>query len=266
MNYESTIIKKDFYYPPANANRRLHIYLPKGYYETEERYPVMYFFDGHNLFYNEDATYGKSWGLKEYMDQWEKPMIIVGMECAHEGYSRLSEYNPYYIKQGFCGGLAALGDQTLSWIVHDIKPMIDQEYRTYTNRACTGIAGSSMGGLMALYGVLRYNWCFSKAACVSSAIAFCMPRVYRDIKDYPVDPDTRVYLSWGTREARGVEDHTTEDRKSYTSRRNRSVANKLNEQGAATQIYCQVDGGHCEADWEKQNPLYMPFLWQNKYL
>ena len=43
----------------------LHLWLPDDYEESNERYPVMYFFDGHNLFYNEDATYGKSWGLKE---------------------------------------------------------------------------------------------------------------------------------------------------------------------------------------------------------
>jgi predicted alpha/beta superfamily hydrolase len=77
------IIKKDFLYPAANEMRRLHIYLPDSYNETEERYPVMYFFDGHNLYTNEDATYGKSWGLKDFLDNWQKDMIIVGIECGH---------------------------------------------------------------------------------------------------------------------------------------------------------------------------------------
>ncbi len=260
------IVKRDCYYPPAGQNRRLHIYLPDDYYESSERYPVMYFFDGHNLFCDSDATFGKCWGFKEFLDRWDKPMILVGMECSHEGQERLNEYCPYRMSWGFCSNFECIGDATMRWITEQVKPMIDWEYRTYTDRACTGIGGSSMGGLMALYGVLRYNWCFSKAACVSSAIAFCMPRVYRDLKDYPVDADTRVWLSWGTREAKGVMDHTREDRTSYTSRRNRSVAARLAAQGAATQIYCQVGGGHCEADWERQVSMIMDFLWKAKAL
>ena len=89
------IVKRDFVYSPKGTNRPLHIYLPQGYESSQERYPVMYFFDGHNLFFNEDATYGKSWGLKEFLDTWGKKIIIVGMECSHEGEDRLSEYLPY---------------------------------------------------------------------------------------------------------------------------------------------------------------------------
>ena len=49
--------KCDVLFTPAGELRRLHIYLPDGYNDSEERYPVMYFFDGHNLFYDKDATY-----------------------------------------------------------------------------------------------------------------------------------------------------------------------------------------------------------------
>ena len=47
------VVKHDFIYSPKGTNRPLHIYLPDGYFESEERYPVMYFFDGHNLFSDE---------------------------------------------------------------------------------------------------------------------------------------------------------------------------------------------------------------------
>ena len=89
------IIKRPMYYPPGNSDRLLHIYLPDEYYSSEERYPVMYFFDGHNLFFNEDATYGTCWGLKDFLDTWNKRMIVVGMECSHVNQERLSEYCPY---------------------------------------------------------------------------------------------------------------------------------------------------------------------------
>ena len=49
--------------------RRAYVYLPK---EAEEdpkkRFPVLYMFDGHNVFFDEDATYGKCWGMKEFLD------------------------------------------------------------------------------------------------------------------------------------------------------------------------------------------------------
>ena len=50
------IIKRDFIYTPKGTNRPLHIYLPDHYFDTEDCYPVMYFFDGHNLYFDEDAT------------------------------------------------------------------------------------------------------------------------------------------------------------------------------------------------------------------
>lgn len=260
------IIKREVWFHPSGKGRMLHIYLPEHYEESEERYPVMYFFDGHNLFYDSDATYGKCWGLREFMDRWDKPMIIVGIECGHEGNERLGEYCPYPVSRGFLRNVHGIGDDTVRWIIRELKPMIDREYRTFPFRECTAVAGSSMGGLMAVYAVICYNQWFSKAACLSSAVAPCMPYIYRDLKSHFINPDTRVYLSWGTKEARGVQDHNREDVTSYTSRRNRSIGKYLADRGAAVQIYCQVGGGHCEADWEKQIPGFMDFLWKAKAL
>ncbi|MBP3672391.1 MAG: alpha/beta hydrolase [Oscillospiraceae bacterium] len=256
------IVKRDFTYSPKGKNRPLHIYLPDNYYETDERYPVMYFFDGHNLFSDEDATYGKSWGLKAFLDGWCKNMIIVGMECGHEGQERLSEYLPYPANKGsYFSAFAPMGEATMEWIVHEIKPMIDREYRTIPFRECTGIGGSSMGGLMALYGAVHYNRWFSKAACVSSAIGFCMRPLMTDMRRNPMSPDTRVYLSWGTKEAWGKKNPNTEDRSSKTYGWNKRAADQAQSDGAAVKLYCQVGGAHCEADWEKQVPVFMDFLW-----
>ena len=49
------IIKRDVIYSPNGEPRTLHIYLPDSYDTATNRYPVTYFFDGHNLYYNEDA-------------------------------------------------------------------------------------------------------------------------------------------------------------------------------------------------------------------
>ena len=254
------IIKHDFLYPAKGANRPLHIWLPEDYYDCFDYYPVMYFFDGHNLFRNEDATYGKSWGMKEFLEQWGKDMIVVGIECGHEGYERLSEYLPYPAV-GHFAQFEPWGEKTMDWIVHEIKPVIDRDYRTIPFRECTAIGGSSMGGIMALFAAVHYNRWFSKAACVSSAMGFCMRPLMNDLRTSAISPDTRIYLSWGTREAWGLKNTEREDRSSKTYGWNKRVADHLAGLGCAVKLHCQVGGGHCEADWERLVPTFMDFLW-----
>ena len=257
------IVKRDCIYSPKGKNRPLHIYLPDDYTNGMDRYPVMYFFDGHNLFFDSDATYGKSWGLKDFLDAWDHRLIMVGIECGHEGEERLSEYLPYraIASSGF-SRFFPMGDATMQWIVNKVKPMIDRDYRTLPDRAFTGIGGSSMGGLMALYAGVRYNHVFSRAACVSSAIGFCIRPLLKDLRECPICPDSRFYLSWGTREAWGIQDPTREDRSSRTYKWNKQAAGVLTARGAQVKLHCQVEGSHCEADWEKQDPVFMNFLWK----
>ena len=244
------IVKRDCIYTPKGKNRPLHIYLPDDYLSGMDRYPVLYFFDGHNLFSDDDATYGKCWGLKDFLDRWDHKLILVGIECGHEGDERLSEYMPYrpLVTTRFAMYLPR-GNKTMEWIVNEVKPMIDRDYRTLPDREFTGIGGSSMGGLMALYAGAHYNHIFSKAACVSSAIS-------------TIRPGSKFYLSWGTKEAFGIKDATKDDRSSRTYKWNRQAADVLERKGAEVMMYCQVGGAHCEADWEKQNPIYMDYLWK----
>ena len=82
------------------------------------------------------------------------------------------------------------------------------------------------------------------------------------MKQNPQLPDTRMFLSWGTREAYGIVDPEKEDRASKTYGWNKKVADKAEAAGAAVRMYCQIEGRHCEADWEKQVPLFMDYLWK----
>lgn len=251
----------DFYYWPTNDTRKLHIYVPNNYYDTDKRYPVMYMFDGHNLFYDEQATYGKSWGLESFMQTWDKEMIIVGMECSHRGNERLQEYCPYE-KTMFHEKIHGIGEETYQWIIHDVKPYIDATYRTYGNREATGIGGSSMGGIMSMYGILAHNDVFSKAACVSTGIFYNLSHFRKTLQTSFIHPDTRIYMSWGEIEAGKAAYYKNPQ---YDTREARSVykfEKELQNKGASTYIYFQWGGRHCEADWEKQNPIYMNYLWK----
>ena len=257
------IVKRDCIYTPKGKNRPLHIYLPDDYATSLDRYPVFYMFDGHNLFSNDDATYGKSWGLKEFLDKWDHKLILVGIECGHEGDERLSEYLPYrtYTPARFAM-FRPMGHATMEWIVNEVKPMIDRNYRTIPDREFTGIGGSSMGGLMSIYAGAHYNHIFSKAACLSSAVGFCIRGLLKALRKAELNPNSRFYLSWGTNEAYGIKDPKKLDRSSRTYKWNRQVADVLESKGTRVELYCQVEGHHCEADWEKQNPIYMDFLWK----
>lgn len=255
------IEKREILYPPRGTNRTLHIYLPKGCGNSGERYPVMYFFDGHNLYRDQDATYGKSWGLETFLEGWYKDMIVVGLECSHEGNQRLDEYSPYCFPMGHWGMVHGMGRETMDWIVGHVKPMIDREYPTYSFREATGIAGSSMGGLMSLYAAAAYNGVFSKAACLSSAITPCFAQIGKELLSHRLDADTRVYLSWGTEEAGGARPDTAGDMETHTARCSLAVQALLRQQDVNVKVFCQRGGGHCEADWEKQVPGFMNYLW-----
>ena len=245
--------KFDVNLTPFGLSRTVHLYLPAGYEETEERYPVLYFYDGHNLFSDADATYGKSWGLGDYLDRCGKGFIAVGVECNHEGNGRLIEYYPF--DGPVFGAEQGLGDVYMRWVVEELKPYIDARCRTLPGRETTMIGGSSMGGLMAAYSVIRHNDIFSKAACLSSSISLCMPQLLRLLEESPIDPDTRVYLDWGSREAGNLEGLAR------MTDCNLTLAHRLAERGASVYPRIIPGGEHCEASWERQIPVFMSYLW-----
>ena len=143
----------------------------------------------------------------------------------------------------------------MDYIADTLKPMIDARYRTMPERACTGVMGGSMGALMSLYAVTAYNEVFSKAACVSPAIGMCYPQMLHSCREMALNPDTRVYISWGENEAR--------DKKSLThiTAQSLEIANVLMAKGARVYPFIQEDGRHCEEDWQKQTAEFMRFLW-----
>lgn len=253
------IIKDDIWFSPAKQNRRLHIYLPDSYTYEDEHYPVMYMFDGHNLFFDADATYGTSWGFKEFLDSWDKKIIVVGVECAHEGHSRLSEYSPYDFSTDWAGHIRGTGDMTMRWIIEELKPFIDENFRTWKHREATGIGGSSMGGLMSLYAVVAYNHIFSKSACVSSSLPFCNPQMRSLIENSSLFEDTKVFLSWG-----GKEGHSLRG-KAIMKSCHLAINKRLYEKKAQPYLFYQKNGGHCEADWRLQVSFFMNWLWCNRF-
>ncbi len=248
------VYKFDYYFPAAAQARRIHLYLPDDYDYTDERYPVLYMFDGHNLFFDSDATYGKALGLKEFLDHWGKKLIVVGIECSQDDVQRLHEYCPYHIYSKIYGEVWGRGDETLRWITEDLKPYIDGTYRTWPFREATAIAGYSNGGMLTLYSVLRYNHIFSKAAVISPSLLPAMEAFDAEISNDGLSPDTKVFFSWGT-----AEDAPEQVQRIADAILHLEAA--LMAKQVQTYLYCQQGGMHNEASWEVQVPAWMQFLW-----
>lgn len=236
----------------GDAERRTYIYLPDSYSKKpERRYPVMYMFDGHNVFFDSDATYGKSWGMGKYMHKSKKQMIIVAVECNHKGNGRLQEYSPVTFENGAQGKIRGRGRTYMKWLVDTLKPYIDENYRTLPDRGNTYLCGSSMGGLMALYGVTAFNHVFQRAACLSPSLWISPAQVLEMVAKATIRPDTCIYMDYGSRE---LGNHTG------NMEILNSMTHMLTVKGALLTFRIVPGGEHSESSWEKQIPLFMECL------
>lgn len=238
--------------PPltGESERYAYVYLPPDY-KKGDRYPVMYMFDGHNLFFDDDATFGKSWGLKEYLDAHKTKIIIAAPECNKQGYRRLEEYSPVNFVFKDTAKIRGRGKAYMDWLVGDFKPFIDKNYPTLPSRENTAIGGSSMGGLMSLYALAKYGKYFSKFAALSPSLWLGGGQTFGFLQNAKLRADARVYIDYGSKE----------------------FSNHLNQKNAFAETCANlvlkgvnvtarvVEGGtHCEASWEKQIPFFMTAL------
>lgn len=236
----------------GDRTRKAYIYLPASYEkETDRRYPVMYMFDGHNVFFDKDATYGKSWGMDKYMTESKKELIIVGVECNTVGNGRLIEYSPISYQNSELGKIKGKGNVYMNWLVKTLKPFIDANYRTLPDRCNTIIAGSSMGGLMAMYAATTYNHIFQRAACLSPSLWVAPGKVLELIARAHIRRDTCIYMDYGENE---MFNHAA-NAEALMSTAHLLLTKRVN---LAMRI---VPGGtHSEASWEKQIPIFMDCL------
>ena len=235
----------------GKEKRRVHLYLPKAYAEEPHaRFPVMYMFDGQNVFLDEEASFGQSWGMYDYMNETETPLIIVGVECSKTG--RMAEYSPFTHDNGMDGErVYARGRTYMNWLIGRLKPQIDRTYRTLPDRENTLIAGSSMGGLMSLYAALHYNRFFSRAACLSASLWTHPDKVLHMIRSARISPDTCVYLDYGTEE---IGNHPENPEVLI------DACQALLRKGVNLTFRIVPGGSHSEASWGAQVPVFMKCL------
>ena len=178
--------------PQLNCTKKIWMYLPNEYATSKKKYPVIYMHDGQNLF-DSKTSYVGEWNIDEKLDSLNAQVIVVGIEHGNE--KRINELTPYK-NEKYGGGN---GDNYLEFIVETLKPKIDSTYRTKPNTVNTVIMGSSLGGLISYYALLKYPEVFGKAGVFSPAF-WINPEIFELTKNTKT-LNSKMYFLCGDNES-----------------------------------------------------------------
>ena len=239
-----SILDSAFYMPQLNRTRRIWVYLPADYTATGKRYPVLYMHDGQNLFDEATSGFGE-WGVDEALDSLfasgKKKCIVIGID---NGAKRMNEYNPYEFKPYGNGE----GDKYVDFLVHTLKPYIDKKYRTSPGKKNTFVAGSSMGGLISLYAVMKYPKVFGGAGIFSPAF-WTASGLVNDVARSAKKIKSKLFFYAGGKEG----ERMLPDMKKIESEIDRLSSAKIYEK-------VDMDARHNEAAWRKYFPVFYNWI------
>ena len=226
--------------PQLDTERKIWVYLPSGYDSDSKKYPVIYMHDGQNLF-DKGSSFSGEWRIDEQLDSLQAKAIVIGIE--HGGDKRVDELTPYP-NEKYGGGHA---DSYLDFIVNTLKPHVDNHYRTKPDKEHTAIFGSSIGGLVSFYAVLKYPKVFGKVGVFSPSFWFS-----NDIYDLVIKTehiDARIYFMAG--------DHESTEMVNDLDRMLELVLTKTNKKKIHKKIV--HNGRHNETLWAKE--FAEAYLW-----
>jgi predicted alpha/beta superfamily hydrolase len=251
-NKNVRIIDTAFFIPQLNRTRRVWVYVPPSYNNSTKKYPVLYMHDGQNVF-DEATSFSGEWGVDEAIDTLSlktKECIVVGID--NGGDKRLNEYCPYDFS---LNGIAANnktnigeGDKYVDFLVKTLKPFIDKRYRTLKDSKNTFTAGSSMGGLISMYAVLKYPKVFGGAGVFSPAF-WVGPKIFDDIRSKGKKVNAKIYFYAGNEEGETMVPMTIR----AFNEMHRVSKSKMCE-------VIRAGGKHNEPRWRIEFPLFYEWL------
>ena len=254
--------------------RNVDIWLPPEYdANPTSTFPVLYFQDGQNLFDASLSYGGVEWGLDEWMakliaEKRIKPAIVVGIWNSPKRFREYMPEEPFYTLEDSIrnalsterGGVP-VSKQYLRFLVEELIPRVDREFRTQANRESRFLAGSSMGGLISMYTLVKNPDLFSAAACISthwpSSLKFNTGEIPASIQKWmeeniPVNPNYRMYF-----------DHGTTQLDAWYPQWQKQVDAMLSQKKfkPGTLISKTFEGaGHNEASWNARLDIILEFL------
>jgi predicted alpha/beta superfamily hydrolase len=239
--------------------RKLRIWVPPGYSDqgNAQRYPVLYLNDGQNLFDRATAFAGVEWQVDETADRLIRerkipPLIIVGID--NTGPERMKEYVPW---RSFSPPiLRPLGRSYPVFLLREVMPFVEREYRTAKGPSHTGLGGSSLGALIAFYTATEEPGVFGRLLLESPSLQMSNRqalKVARKIRDWP----ERIFLAMGTSETGNP------DRDRLIVRDAQEFGQILRRAGLGEnrlRMRIAEGGSHGEAAWASRFPEALEFL------
>jgi len=194
--------------------KTVRIYLPPGYPDSQASYPVIYMFDGQNLFDDATASRGMGWQTHRTVADLTamdptRATVIVGIDSPAEGELRVAELSlgnwefPTAEVMPELGPVVPIygsGELTTAFLVDRVKPYVETTYRVSRDRAQVAVGGSSLGGFMALHAMALHPDQFGVVLAFSPAV-FDEPMrgdlLRALVSESRYAEATRVYLDMG---------------------------------------------------------------------
>ncbi|WP_340586418.1 alpha/beta hydrolase [Erythrobacter alti] len=270
---------------PGLPDQRITIWLPPGYHDAPDvRYPVLYMWDGQNLFDPELTHYGKAWEVDDVLTDMvasgtARSHIVVG-HWSPPGTDRYRLYVPQFAEsldgellaanvEEMAGGPIA-SRALLDWVSDTLKPHVDAQFRTLAAPEDTTVVGASMGGLMACFAAIERPDVFGRAGCVSAHFALVDPELAMNHSE-AITAAWDAYLDaklGGPRERRLWLDHGTEMLDAYYAPWQRAVSEDLTRNGwregvdFSARVYRGAE--HDEIAWNARMAEMLAWLWREE--
>ena len=193
-------------------NRGVHVYLPPSYgTEPQRRYPVLYLHDGQNVFSSAGTNCAFGWGSWE-LDKTADELARAGklreiiMVAANNSWGRREEYGGGHQAAKAASNTAF--ENYTAFLLTELKPQMDREFRTLPDAAHTAVMGSSMGGLCSEVLAWEHPDVFGGAASLSGADTFERTNFLNAVlKPFHGQPKPfRLYLDSGVVDFMGGDD------------------------------------------------------------
>ena len=240
--------------------RFLRVWLPSGYDAAENagrQYPVLYLNDGQNLFEGATAFNGVEWQVDETGDRLIRegvvpPMIFVGMD--NTGRERIREYMPHRSLNPMM--LRAHGTRYPAFLFKEVMPFVASHYRVASEPENTGLGGSSLGALIALYAVAVRPGVIGRLLLESPSLWASNRQLIRQSRGVKRWPE-RIFLATGTAEAgRKDKDQSVVD----DVRELAGIMRRAGLDDARLKLVIEDGAVHNEAAWARRFPEALTFL------
>lgn len=260
----------NFKFPRLERERRVMVYLPTDYLSSQKHYRVLYMHDAQNLCDPRLSYGGNTWRITEYLDKYQElgltdGVILVGIDNGQS--ERMNEYSPWTKEYTFTFSARSelndkpqggLGSEYMDDIVFDLKPFIDSTYRTRPEREYTAIAGSSMGGFISLFGILKHQETFSTAGVFSPAFWFAENSMHKFVTETPINHPINIYMDMGMKETSDAENKAFPQIYLNGSRLILSILAEKDENLDCLYIE-DMQAVHNEAAWAKRLPHFLNY-------